>query len=513
MFPARMPRPRFNPIFVALGRARTGLWVAALTLSVTTADAALAPEQVLLLYNSQNSQSLAIRNAYLAAHPTVLEFDLNDGTIGTGTIDRADYLSKIRDPLRAHLLTSPQGALLAEQVVAIVTTRGLPARIAGANASALEFPDPQNPVILSTYASLESDLSLLFQNLEAGAIGQLPTRDASLVDNPYHLLFQPIENFDRSSITTGRSFTAQPNPAEAQYWTINGLTPGDMYLVCRLDARNNATGTTVQNTIALINRSLSLEIDTRLVQAVFDEHSDPAQQFDDDGFGDDFPDTDDFAAATTTLNSLQIETLHDQGFNFLDSTETPDAGKSLLVLGTYGENHDFSGLGEDPPGDGTYAADYTNVHPAALFVSYESFNGHGLISGAHRGGQGHATDFIAAGASFTICHVAEPFTFAVADVDAFVKALYVDGLSFAEAAYISTPAISWQTTPVGDPLATVTVFRSSLPGDINADDSVDGTDLAALLAAWGSNSAVADINGDGVVDGSDLAALLAAWSG
>lgn len=45
--------------------------------------------------------------------------------------------------------------------------------------------------------------------------------------------------------------------------------------------------------------------------------------------------------------------------------------------------------------------------------------------------------------------------------------------------------------------------------DIDGDGSVGGTDLAALLAGWGSASP--DVDGNGTVDGSDLAAILAAW--
>lgn len=48
-------------------------------------------------------------------------------------------------------------------------------------------------------------------------------------------------------------------------------------------------------------------------------------------------------------------------------------------------------------------------------------------------------------------------------------------------------------------------------GDVNASGSVDGADLAAVLAAWGSSDPAADINGSGVVDASDLAVILAAW--
>ncbi|MSQ91082.1 MAG: arylsulfotransferase (ASST) [Phycisphaerales bacterium] len=49
------------------------------------------------------------------------------------------------------------------------------------------------------------------------------------------------------------------------------------------------------------------------------------------------------------------------------------------------------------------------------------------------------------------------------------------------------------------------------PGDIDGSDSVDGSDLASLLSAWGTTGGSADIDGSGLVDGADLAALLGAW--
>jgi formylglycine-generating enzyme required for sulfatase activity len=48
-------------------------------------------------------------------------------------------------------------------------------------------------------------------------------------------------------------------------------------------------------------------------------------------------------------------------------------------------------------------------------------------------------------------------------------------------------------------------------GDFGLDGSVDGKDLAYLLAAWGSGDLFGDLNGDGGVDGLDLTSLLAAW--
>ena len=51
---------------------------------------------------------------------------------------------------------------------------------------------------------------------------------------------------------------------------------------------------------------------------------------------------------------------------------------------------------------------------------------------------------------------------------------------------------------------------SSCPADLDDDGDVDGTDLAALLAQWGTDGS-ADINGDGTVNATDLSSVLAAW--
>jgi len=49
-------------------------------------------------------------------------------------------------------------------------------------------------------------------------------------------------------------------------------------------------------------------------------------------------------------------------------------------------------------------------------------------------------------------------------------------------------------------------------GDLNLDGTVDGLDLAALLAVWGlTDPPYGDFNGDGIVSGADLTTLLARW--
>lgn len=50
----------------------------------------------------------------------------------------------------------------------------------------------------------------------------------------------------------------------------------------------------------------------------------------------------------------------------------------------------------------------------------------------------------------------------------------------------------------------------ALLGDLNGDGAVNGADLGALLANWGT-AGPGDLNGDGNVDGVDLGTLLANW--
>ena len=58
------------------------------------------------------------------------------------------------------------------------------------------------------------------------------------------------------------------------------------------------------------------------------------------------------------------------------------------------------------------------------------------------------------------------------------------------------------------------ILAPDCPGDVIANDIVDGADLSALLSVWGTSGGLyprADCNGDGLVDGQDLAIVLGGW--
>lgn len=58
-------------------------------------------------------------------------------------------------------------------------------------------------------------------------------------------------------------------------------------------------------------------------------------------------------------------------------------------------------------------------------------------------------------------------------------------------------------TEVGDP---------AVLGDIDGDGDVDGSDLSAVLGAWGGTGGPADLNCDDTIDGEDLTLVLGQWA-
>jgi hypothetical protein len=476
----------------------------AFVLALGVSALALEPRNVLLVYNSRNADSAGAASAYLAARPGVVAFDLNSTALNTGSLSRADYLSLIREPVRTFIngrtaagaITGPD---LSQQIIAIATTIGLPARVLSPAGGADEFQ------LYSAWASVESELVLLQQDLEASGPSPYTNRYRGFVENPWHTrLNQRAGAFSRASVQVQRPFTLVrfTGATSESIWHINGLTPGDMYLVCRLDSAATPGVTTArQNTQALITRSTSLTLDRCAVQALLDEFQAPNNvqelEFDQGELPPFIAGPQDFEHTASFLSALGVATLHDQTTNFVTGPELPDQTRPLAVLGTYGENHSaYAGSGENPPGDGTYITTYSFA-PASFFIAYESWGGTSLYApGTSRGNQQQALNFIARGGSFTIATVMEPFTFAIADLQFLLPNMLVHGLTYAEAAYASIPVLSWQSTPVGDPLA-----RISLTTDPSADARLNVDDLYADALA------PRDHDCNGVVNSADAAAL------
>ena len=74
-------------------------------------------------------------------------------------------------------------------------------------------------------------------------------------------------------------------------------------------------------------------------------------------------------------------------------------------------------------------------------------------------------------------------------------------------ASVNTPAQGYSVVVSGAVGAAV----AACPADLDGNGTVDGADLADLLAGWGSVNLSADLDSSGTVDGTDLAVLLASW--
>lgn len=76
------------------------------------------------------------------------------------------------------------------------------------------------------------------------------------------------------------------------------------------------------------------------------------------------------------------------------------------------------------------------------------------------------------------------------------------------------PGVKATAPTLGNTAGGFPACRPPCPGDVDGSSTVNGVDLAVVLANWGVPSAQypnADTNGDGLVDGTDLATVLAGW--
>ncbi len=493
----------------------------------------ILPSQVLVVFNSAFADAVPLKNAYLAARPGIPPanvFDLNDPTLTLADTTYANFVSKIRTPIRNYL--SLVGPPAPSDIVVILLIRPFPHRIldtdnstvGDSGGSVTEFlPPASGGQGDATYASVDAELVLLWQNLSTGESGgTMDSKSDNIIDNPFHQSTARIAQFPRTFIQTQKTFVNSSNVA----WTLGGsgstqLTPGDMYLICRLD------GNSLADALALVGRSQYAYANKALGRILLDEFNVAGNQdLDDDslfGPGDPFNAGDDYEEARNILQSAGWDVRYDGTFDFIDGVEDDSP---IIACASYGENHDVNGLGESPPPPpGTYVEDF-KFPIGAIFNTIESFNARS-INGLSDFGQEQVTDFVAAGGTFAVGHVWEPFSFTIPDNEFLLTNMLVepaaDRLQFAEAAYTSIPVLSWQHVALGDPLAKPAVLDDPalLTGDLDDDGQVTGLDIAyftrILLEGIGfyrnrfpalDPIARCDFSGDCVADLADLPGMV-----
>tara|TARA_R100000027_G_scaffold62209_2_gene54180 strand:- start:14084 stop:15874 length:1791 start_codon:yes stop_codon:yes gene_type:complete len=432
------------------------------------ARAALQPEQVLVLYNSAEADSVEVSDYYQLARPGVLSFDFDDPTLLPGTISYEDFIDKIRTPLRDHLELED----LESAVIVFVLTKGLPHRIQQISPNTSNLGDSPSSASTAynegniTYASVDSELTLLQFDLEDGEAGDnLDSAADRAVANPYFRETSTITSFDRSEIT---------NPDREFYATVSTygwwrgyeviragnntlrrgeLDAGHMYLTARLDAA------TVEDVKAMIDRAQNITF-RRYTDAILLDSDGRTEAYQEVYDIEQETDIDDYEEVHDLLAGMWDRLDYDFSTDFFSgetdtfsysSTEVTVSGP-IVHLNSYGTNH--SGSGER-----NYLSSYEGqLVPGASFAAYESFGASALGGVSSPLSQAQLTEWIAAGGTFAIGPVWEPFTFGISRSAVFLDGFLNEGLTYVEAAWSSIMPLSWQSVVLGDPLATATVI-------------------------------------------------------
>ena len=505
---------------------------------VVSASGPLRDEQVLVIYDSRTlvsgvAVSLRVAEHYAGStkvpggvggkpgkYPNLRVLDMaSTGAAATvpGNISAVDFGTKLRTPLRNYLTSSG----LTRQIRCLVLCKGLPHRLQDTDApntgdfvgeNATDFPAEFNARD-ATCASVDSELTLLWQDLTTGELGgAADSRSDGCIVNPVWKSQSTINNFTTANILTAKIFVAS---GTAPVWTLSGsgatrLTAGDIYLVSRLD------GHTVAVVEAMIDRSQNFVVNVDTAAVLLDEGTgqniiNPANNGELDNSSSSMSplyDSDDYEQVAALMgttdrrflpaNILQNNVPDRPGF-YVGTRLTWTAGQGILIsnpvalLATYGANHQ----GNFPTTTGGVSAnmiyaDSFNYAPGAVFNTIESWNGRDVGGLGLLGFQQleQAADFLAAGGTFAVCHAWEPLADSVPDNRYLAINFLLGNLTWAEAAWSSIPGLSWSQFVVGDPLA-----RYGRSGeDVNADGVFSIEDLDA----W--ENAPTDINRSGSAD-------------
>jgi hypothetical protein len=415
--------------------------------------AELQQNQVLLLYNSQNSDSLAVYNYYTSIYSGVLGFDLNDATVTQGNISYSNYETKIRDPLRTYLTNNN----LEEQVVCITTTKGIPHRVQDTdNANIGDNPTGQGSETNAgdaTSASVDSELSLLWQDLSNGeAGGYMDSHADNLIANPYYGDSNGLDSYSRNFITYTEWVWLNYqdiDPESSPFWYMGvdlggggfGVaTPGNFYYTTRLDAD------TVQDVKDMIDRAQDIEYDPASQLIIFDEST---RTYD----GDDYENAAAYLVDNNVWDSDWVISDGATGTFYIGASgDVADTAKvrvydDVAMLVSYGGNHSDSSQKNYVL---TYDGQLVN---GAIWNSMESYNGRPLAGLSLYNDQGSVEQWISSGGTFAFGNVWEPFAGTVAQNTVLVENWFNNDLTWVEAAWSSLPFVSWQQVVIGDPLA------------------------------------------------------------
>jgi uncharacterized protein (TIGR03790 family) len=431
----------------------------------TLAEAALSPNDVLVLYNAEDADSFAIASYYAEKRPGVRLRGLT-GVTTAEEVTANYYLSNIRPQVLSALHDSTD---------VIVTTKGLPLRIRVDQPNPLTYIDPNGtPRTIGNwswkkYSSLESEL----------------TRIDSI--STWQQMGDQSTNFTPSPILAMNPYYWQSTEFNREQFNIR--------LTSRLD------GFTVSDVQGMIDRAVHAYVapsgpNTPFHVVVDDSPTAPGS------FADSMERLRDFV-----LKPRGVPHTYDGTGAFIQSPAVANPSSSLVM------GYVSHGVHGNAPRD--YLTDPVDgvqfqLANGAVFASWESFNAK-TFSPQVPATQGLVAEWIARGGTVGIGHVAEPTASntTVAREDALFDRL-LGGMSWVEAAWSANFQLSFVNTVIGDPLMR---FQPWMPGDLDMSGDVDDSDLAIVLGNLNVSPGNrgfydGDLTGDGNVSDGDLNMLL-----
>lgn len=359
-------------------------------------------ERLLVVFNSEDPDSVRLANEYATARSIPKERVLGLPTPLSETITRAEFNRTLREPLERHLeekqwmvrqprkiringedITTEQAN--GNQIWAIALIRGIPLRI------------ENDPTIVAT-----------------GAVNEPLRTNAASVDSELALL--PVKSYPLASLV--------PNP----YYHENRIREFNQYLADSFIMVTRLDGPTPDDVRRMIRDSIETEKMELAGRAYFDARGfkDATNPY---TVGDDW-----IRAAREACQASGFNTVLDESGEVFDAKQPWE--DVALYAGWY-ENHV----------SGPFLAPGFRFAPGAVAYHIHSFSAESVRS-KDRFWVG---PLIRQGAAATMGNVYEPYLRMTPNVGVFFRAL-LEGHTFAEAAYQSQVGLSWMTTFVGDPL-------------------------------------------------------------
>lgn len=388
--------------------ALAGMMSVLLMTGVVSESRSFSESNLLVVYNANSADSLEIAQYYQNARglSNVQLLGLTGLSSSTQLI-HSEYESQIMTPVGSYI--SYLG-FLGYDIEGIVLSSGIPDTVT----DGVSGNNPQNIGFSSTWASVDSELTVLGSSGSAGAY-----------INPYSY-YDPVFNSSNQVVDwVAKDIADRPGHFDRQAYD-------GMYLVSRIGGR--------------WSKSLSLELIDRALAAEANGI-----------YGTAFIDQSPYVGGSTGWMNVHMGLAYDMAINEfgvpanIESTNgfytnppydfTEDA---FFYWGMYDGSNDKYRVDPDVEGtDNDYGHDVYNFIPGSIGAHVISWRAE-WFSG-----------MLADGISGTQYPIAEPFTVAYSGPDALLW-YYLQGYTFAEATYLSQRILSWQMVMVGDPLMRIT---------------------------------------------------------